>query len=75
MVKKNKLYVFYCAYATMASHTMQLDAYRMWCLDKNNKDGYSYKSVVICDDMSADIYDYSNLGQSSRWCEMPMGYW
>ena len=45
---------------------MQLDAYRMWCLDKNNKDGYSYKSVVISDEMPAHISDYSNLGAAIK---------
>ena len=63
MAKKNKLYVFYCAYTTKESHTMQLEAYRKWCIAKNEKDDCnSYKSVVISDDMPAHIYDYSNLG-------------
>lgn len=67
MAKKKKQYVFYCAYTTMASHTMQLEAYRMWCINKNVKDGcYSFKTVVIYDDLPAHAYDYSNLGAAIK---------
>ena len=63
MAKKKKQYVFYCAYSTNESHTMQLEAYRKWCIAKNQKDGCnSYRSVVISDYMPVHIYDYSNLG-------------
>ena len=67
MAKKKKQYVFYCAYTTKESHTMQLEAYRKWCVAKNEKDGCnSYKSVVVSDDMPAHIYDYSNLGAAIK---------
>lgn len=63
MAKKKKQYVFYCAYTTKESHTMQLEAYRKWCKDKDEKDGRnSYRSVVISDYNPVHIYDYSNLG-------------
>lgn len=66
MAKKKKQYVFYCAYTTMESYTMQLEAYRMWCLAKNKKDGYSYKSVVISDYLSEQYYEYFNLGAAIK---------
>ena len=63
MAKKKKQYVFYCAYSTNESHTMQLETYRKWCIAKNEKDGRnSYRSVVISDDSPVHIYDYSNFG-------------
>lgn len=66
MAKKKKQYVFYCAYTTKESYTMQLEAYRNWCIAKNEKDGSnSYKSVVISDEM-LHIYDYINLGAAIK---------
>lgn len=66
MAKKKKQYVFYCAYTTKESYTMQLEAYRNWCIAKNEKDGSnSYKSVVISDEMP-HIYDYFNLGAAIK---------
>lgn len=63
MAKKKKQYVFYYAYTTKENRTMQLEAYRKWCKDKDEKDGCnSYKSVVIADDLPVYMYDYCNLG-------------
>lgn len=65
MAKKKKQYVFYCAYSTKESLTMQLEAYRKWCVAKNEKDGCnSYKSEVMSD--YVPYGDYFNLGAAIK---------